>query len=342
MSYTKHANRILIVGRSAEERDLLRLSLKAQWPNSEILEAEDCESSLYVIEHQMPDLVLTDLAPSDSTSLGLLQALQRKHSLIPTVVISADDCAMSAVEALQAGAASYVPKSKVEQLLVSTVRTVLELTETYRNRRRIINCMCSLDMCFELNNDLSLVSSLVRYLEDQIGSLRLIDEQDLIRVGVALYESISNAVNHGNLELDSELRQEDERIYYELGEARKLMWPYCDRKVQIYASLNSDRVKFVIRDQGPGFNTSQVADPRDSENVTRIGGRGLLLIKSFMDDVRHNHRGNEITMTKYTSAGRRLMAELHDSVLGGPCEKETEDLKVVRFDKEPAEVAGLA
>jgi anti-sigma regulatory factor (Ser/Thr protein kinase)/CheY-like chemotaxis protein len=342
MPNTKHANRILIVGPLAEERDSLRRVLKAQWPDSEILEAKDYESSLCVIEQQMPDLVLADLAPPDSTDCELLQALQRKHSLIPVVVIAREDSAKSAVEALQAGAASYVPKSQVAKLLVSTVRTVLELAETHRNRRRIINCMNSLDMCFELNNDLSLVSPLIRYLEDQIGSMQLIDEQDLVRIGVALHESISNAVNHGNLELDSDLRQEDERVYYELGEARKLIWPYCDRKVQIYASLNSDRVKFVIRDQGPGFNTRKIADPCDPENMHRIGGRGLLLIKSFMDEVRHNRRGNEITMTKYTSAGRRLMAELHDSLSGSQRETLNAELKVVRFDETLTKTPGVA
>ena len=178
----------------------------------------------------------------------------------------------------------------------------------------------------------------MRYLEDHIGSLRLCEEPELVRLGVGLHESLSNAIHHGNLELDSELRQEDESIYYELAEARKLIWPYCDRKVHVYTSLNVERVKFVIRDEGPGFNHQKVLDPTEAENLERIGGRGLLLIRSFMDEVSYNDRGNEITLLKYTTAGRRLLAKLTEKT---PETSSDEDFEVsgevILFDDEPAE-----
>ena len=167
-----------------------------------------------------------------------------------------------------------------------------------------------MDLRFELENDGSLIAPLVRSLEDHIGSLRLCDETELIRIGVALHESLSNAINHGNLELDSELRQENEHLYYEMGEARKLIWPYCDRRVHVFASLGAERVRFVIRDEGPGFNHEQILDPTQEENLERIGGRGLLLIRNFMDEVSYNKRGNEISLVKYTSAGRKLLVQL--------------------------------
>ncbi len=88
------------------------------------------------------------------------------------------------------------------------------------------------------------------------------------------------------------------------------MWPYCDRKVQFFASLNGERVKFVICDEGPGFNYQKVLDPTADEQIDRVGGRGLLLIRSFMDEVSYNRRGNEITLQKYTSAGRKLLAKM--------------------------------
>ncbi len=71
-------------------------------------------------------------------------------------------------------------------------------------------------------------------------------------------------------------------------------------------------MRFVIRDEGPGFDHRKVSDPTQAENLDRVSGRGLLLIHSFMDEVSYNDRGNEITLVKYTSAGRRLLAELTD------------------------------
>lgn len=307
--------KFLIVDDSAVERALLRGLLMQHWPHCEILEATDGEEAVVAVEQGMPDLVLTDICMPRSGGLELLAALRDKQSVVPVVAMSGTGDEEMAVAALQAGAASYVPKQKLPQLLVPTIKMVSELAATHRNRRRIIGCLNSMDLRFELDNDSSLVAPLVRYLEDHIGSLRLCDERELVRIGVALHESLSNAINHGNLELDSELRQEEESIYYELAEARKVMWPYCDRKVQFLASLNGERVKFVIRDEGPGFNHKKVLDPTEAENIERIGGRGLLLIRSFMDEVTYNDRGNQITLLKYTTAGRKLLARMTETTL---------------------------
>ncbi len=329
--------KFLIVDDSTVERVLLRGLLKQEWSNCDVLEAADSEGAVRAVEEEMPDLVLTDISTPGSGGLGLLAALKDKQSIVPVVVMSGVGNEELAVEALQAGAASYLPKLKLQQLLVPTINMVTELAATHRNRRRIISCLHSMDLRFEINNDSSLISPLVRYLEDHIGSLRLCDEHELVRIGVALHESLTNAINHGNLELDSELRQEDESIYYGLAEARKVMWPYCDRKVHIYSSLNGERIKFVIRDEGPGFNHQKVLDPTAEENCDRIGGRGLLLIRSFMDDVRYNTRGNEITLLKFTSAGRKLLADLETSRLETPQREFEASPKVIVLDEEPAE-----
>jgi len=58
------------------------------------------------------------------------------------------------------------------------------------------------------------------------------------------------------------------------------------------------QVCYTISDQGPGFDPSSLPDPLDPENLLRTHGRGLMLIRSFMDEVRHNDTGNEITMIK--------------------------------------------
>jgi anti-sigma regulatory factor (Ser/Thr protein kinase) len=54
----------------------------------------------------------------------------------------------------------------------------------------------------------------------------------------------------------------------------------------------------VIRDEGLGFDVSAVPDPTREENLFRVGGRGLLMIRSSMDIVHHNVCGNQITMVK--------------------------------------------
>ena len=121
-------------------------------------------------------------------------------------------------------------------------------------------------------------------------------------VGIALQEALSNAIHHGNLELDSELRQVDENNYYALADQRRKQHPYAGRKVYVEAALSRSELHFVITDEGPGFDIRKVLDPTAEVNLDRIGGRGLLLIRSFMDSVTYNECGNQITMTKHVSA----------------------------------------
>jgi hypothetical protein len=54
----------------------------------------------------------------------------------------------------------------------------------------------------------------------------------------------------------------------------------------------------VIADEGPGFDTRSIPDPTDPENFLRPSGRGLLLIRTFMQETYHNEAGNEITLVK--------------------------------------------
>ncbi|TXT21994.1 MAG: response regulator receiver [Planctomycetota bacterium] len=318
MSKQSESKKFLIVDDSSVERTLVRGLIRKHWPNCSILEAADGEEGLRAIESESPDLVLTDVCMPRSGGLDMLAALRDKKSVVPVVVMSGIGDAESAVKALHAGAASYIPKSKLPELLYPTISMVSEFAETHQNRRRVIGCLKGMELQFELDNDNSLIMPLVRYLEDHIGSLQVCDESELVRIGVALHESLTNAINHGNLELDSDLRQDDERLFYELGESRRLIWPYCDRRVQVFASLGSERVRFVIRDEGPGFNHQKIQDPTQAENLDRVGGRGLLLIHSFMDEVSYNDRGNEITLVKYTSAGRKLLVTMSESKSRSP------------------------
>ena len=65
--------------------------------------------------------------------------------------------------------------------------------------------------------------------------------------------------------------------------------------------MTREAVRITIRDQGPGFDPSRLPDPTVPENIGKISGRGLLLIRTFMDDVRFNETGNEITLVKKKS-----------------------------------------
>ena len=128
--------------------------------------------------------------------------------------------------------------------------------------------------------------------------MKLCDQSGLILVGVALHEAMTNAIYHGNLELGSDLREQDEKAYYDLAAARQRQEPYQSRRVYVTGEVSRLEAVFIVRDEGPGFDPSLLPDPTDPANLEKVCGRGLFLIRTFMDAVEHNEAGNQITMVK--------------------------------------------
>jgi anti-sigma regulatory factor (Ser/Thr protein kinase) len=162
----------------------------------------------------------------------------------------------------------------------------------------LLERLAQAELQFVLDNDRLLVAPLVAHLKNYLVRLGLCDETAVTRVCIALEEALLNAIFHGNLELSSELRQDGEEGYYRLAEERRSIAPFRDRQVFCDVRLSRAEVRVAIRDQGPGFDPSTLPDPTDPANLGRIGGRGLLLIRTFMDSVTHNQSGNEITLVK--------------------------------------------
>ena len=70
------------------------------------------------------------------------------------------------------------------------------------------------------------------------------------------------------------------------------------RRIRVIVRVDHHAATFIIDDEGPGFDTSRFDQPINHEDLVRIGGRGLLLIRTFMDEVVFNATGNSITMVK--------------------------------------------
>jgi serine/threonine-protein kinase RsbW len=120
----------------------------------------------------------------------------------------------------------------------------------------------------------------IQLVSDHIGQRAGLDEESLHWVGVALRESVINAIKHGNC---SDVRK---RVHVE------------------FTVLQGDEVPGLairVRDEGCGFDPSTLADPRAHENLLKSTGRGILLMRSFMDEMtfmRAAEGGMEVRMVK--------------------------------------------
>ena len=257
--------------------------------------------ALRQIAELKPNVVLTDLQMPEMDGLRLVQAIRDQFPLLPVILMTAYGSEDVAIQALRAGAANYVPKKSLAKELGDTLSQVLNASAINRDRQRILSSMDRRESLFVIENDPALVSPLINLLQEDLGGMDLCTGNARTRVGVALQEALTNAIYHGNLEVSSDLRQEDEREYYGLAEVRRRQAPYRDRRVHVHARFERNEATYTIRDEGPGFDTATLDRPFDPEDLMRVGGRGMLLIRTFMDEVRHNATGNEITLIKRSS-----------------------------------------
>lgn len=287
---------VLIVDDSPLDRLLATRFLEEVGFN--VVAVENGKIAIDQIATVKPDVVLSDMQMPEMDGLGLVERMTVDHPTVPVIVMTAFGSESIAVAALQRGAASYVPKQSLNTDLVSTVKNVLSVTRMRRETRTMLDSMRRLEAEYVLNNTLEGLDSLIGYLKEQLRFIRLLGEADILRVGTAVYEGLVNGIEHGNLEISSDERETPSGVYRRLVADRAADQRFRNRHVYLTTTLTRTEATFTIRDQGPGFDPNSLPDPTAPENVGKVNGRGMFLIRTFMDEVRFNETGNELTMIK--------------------------------------------
>ena len=141
------------------------------------------------------------------------------------------------------------------------------------------------------------ISSEVRLVDiihaasESLAGIAGFDEDDALNVGIAVREAVINAIVHGN-GMDSSL------------------------KVEVILQARPRSIRARVRDQGAGFDSGATPDPTVGDNLMRSSGRGILVMRGFMDGVEFKFRegrGMEVTLKK-NRAGRKATRSTRPSV----------------------------
>jgi CheY-like chemotaxis protein/anti-sigma regulatory factor (Ser/Thr protein kinase) len=288
---------VLVVDDAAVDRKLVG-GLLSRAPGITVDFAASGDEALTRLQAQRPELIVTDLVMPGMSGLDLVARVVERHPEIPVILMTGKGSEETAVAALKAGAASYVPKAVLHQHLLATVQDVLDMVRQRHTQAQLMGFLRRGQFEFALVNDAELIPTLINYVQSLVTNVGLCDEAGVIRVCIALEEALRNAMYHGNLELTSDQREGDPITYQELIDDRTQREPYAGRTLLVLVDVTADSGRFVIRDQGPGFDPNKLPDPTDPENIEKVSGRGLLLMRTFMDEVSFNETGNQVTMIK--------------------------------------------
>ena len=288
---------VLIVDDSPIDRALAGGLLKKEG-GCDVAFAEDGASALDSIRDCKPDLIVTDMQMPLMNGLEMVAKLRKDGNLTPVILMTATGSEDLAVEALRAGASSYVAKRSLNKRLIDTARMVLASANEDREQSVLMGRLVSHCETFSLQSRIEECRSLSRYLQTSLANFWDLKRATLLRIGLALEEALLNALYHGNLEISSELKERPDNSFYDLAMVRQNELPYSARRIEVTVTTTPIETRYVIRDFGKGFDVSKLPDPTDPENISRPSGRGVMLMHAFMDSVVYNDRGNEVTLTK--------------------------------------------
>lgn len=294
---------VLVVDDSALDRKIVGAILERD--GLQVSYAEDGQIALEAMQRELPSIVLSDLEMPVMNGLELVREIKEKYPSIPVVLVTGAGSEEIAVEALQVGAATYVPKRCLQDKLPEAISMLQSNVESALEQEMVRSLLQRSVSEFVYGYEEGAAKALISQAQHLMTDANICDASDRIRVGTALAEALANAQEHGNLELDSALREDDSQAYKKVGRQRAKCLPYCDRRVYFKVIVQPGEITFIVRDEGPGFDIESLPDPTAPDNLSKPSGRGVMLIRTFMDDVRFNATGNEIIMTK-RSAARKL------------------------------------
>lgn len=119
-----------------------------------------------------------------------------------------------------------------------------------------------------LVENIRIVESFIDNVKDKFS----IDDDIYGNIMVAVTESVNNAIRHGN--------KEDK-----------------NKNVTLAASCEENALLFTIEDEGTGFDPEKLEDPTAPENLEKIGGRGIFLMKHLSDEVKFANEGRRVELT---------------------------------------------
>ena len=170
------------------------------------------------------------------------------------------------------GRAYSIPEDSLTKYLVSEVRS------------------------YQIGNFLTAAEQLTSRIT--VGLDRYCLAEDAIPIRMGIREMLVNAIEHGNLNITFDEKTDATRgeDYFDLLATRQKDPRYRDRRVVLRYSLNADRVRVVITDEGEGFDPELRGKDPGKEIYH---GRGILLARSIFDLVQYNERGNRVLLVKY-------------------------------------------
>lgn len=302
---------ILIVDDEQIIRNVLKRKLE-QTTSFEVFTADDGVPALEIFNREKIDLVISDLLMTEMNGIELLRNLKQIRPQVPVIIITGYGTLDDAIEAIHLGAEDFIKKPFDINEVIETIEKTFRKIAEEADQLEIIKFITAEDVQLEIPNDFDFLNTVINYIFSHLRARWLVQDEDLHDVKICLYEALSNAFEHGNLEITGSekltLLEQSQQVWKDFLVERMNQPEYVDRKIRVSLMITEDVLKVAIRDEGQGFDYSKRTTDIDPEELFKSSGRGLLLIQSLMDELDFEENGSIIKMTKKRIYGEKQEA----------------------------------
>jgi anti-sigma regulatory factor (Ser/Thr protein kinase) len=235
------------------------------------------------------------------TGFEALSEIRDAEPDVPVVIVSAVDTPEASEQALRLGAVNFVRKPFDPEEIRFVVERIRGAMQEEADLRPTLRLLIERRTILEMGNDLAEIPHVVAFLDHELKMHYPGYSVSHVEVKLALYEALTNAIEHGNLEIDYERKSAAMSSVdgmYALIKARARETAYRDRKVHVDVSYEPEKVVWKVKDDGPGFPHAGIEHRHRLGDTDALHGRGLLLIRHYMDEVEWNAEGNQIRLAK--------------------------------------------
>lgn len=267
-------------------------------------EAVDGRQAIELFSGEPADIVITDVRMPGIDGLELLARVKRVAPQTCVVIMTGYGAEDTAIQAIRNGASNYFKKPVNIPEFIYAIGVLADLVRSRRDHRFDPRLLQRESRTVRIGNDLDAIYPVIRELTATAAAFSF----DVESSRIALLEATTNAIEHGSLGITLEEKRAAMRegALRELYARRAAVLPGRDRSVVIDYELTPARICYRVTDEGQGFDWRALPDCTDPDNLFAGSGRGIVVMRLSMDEVRFSERGNEITLVKlpHAAAGR--------------------------------------
>jgi CheY-like chemotaxis protein len=245
------------------------------------------------------DLVISDINMEGLDGFDVIHKVKATHPHLPVVLMTGQGSVDYAIRAMRIGASNLFMKPIAIRDLVQSVFHLVDLHRDLRLADDGLRGLVNERRHFLFRSDELDVPSLMHHLTDRLVPMGFASASNIDVIAMALHEALVNALEHGNLDLDSNLKGDlfAEQDPYAVLRAQRMADPqYAGRMVEVRLAMDTERFEVEISDEGRGFEASRLMPLQPDSDMAPHCGRGLPLILLVMDEVHFNDKGNQIRL----------------------------------------------